>query len=223
MSFQDLVDELIADKERIPVTVDTARFEDPLTEIVDWTPLITGGTNMTTHRLKRLSHQRISFVVTPKSMLFPFTFVLLGVLLPTMFYLGNRTEATAFVVSCLMGLLFVAAGIFVLFHWCVPRIFDKNYHYYWRGFRKPTDDPYRDKSAPLDEIYALQVIKEQCISRSRNGGTRRTYFSYELNLVLKTGDRLNVTDHGGYEALRKDAQVLSEFLGCPLWDAVAEI
>jgi len=51
---------------------------------------------------------------------------------------------------------------------------------------------------------------------SKNG----SYWSFELNLVLRDGRRLNVMDHGDYDALRRDADTLAEFLGRPVWDSV---
>ena len=44
--------------------------------------------------------------------------------------------------------------------------------------------------------------------------------SYELNLVLQDGERLNVVDHGSFDVLREDAAKLGEFLGVPVWDVL---
>jgi hypothetical protein len=43
--------------------------------------------------------------------------------------------------------------------------------------------------------------------------------SYELNLVLKDGSRLNAIDHGNQQALRADSQTIATFINKPLWDA----
>ncbi|MGD9320846.1 MAG: hypothetical protein PVH99_12810, partial [Desulfobacteraceae bacterium] len=51
-------------------------------------------------------------------------------------------------------------------------------------------------------------------------GSKRSYYSYELNLVLRDSKRTNVMDHGDYEKLREDAQTLSQFLEKPVWDAI---
>jgi hypothetical protein len=51
-------------------------------------------------------------------------------------------------------------------------------------------------------------------------GNKSSYYSYELNLVLDDGSRINVVDHGNLERLRSDAQTLSQFLGKPVWDAI---
>ena len=68
--------------------------------------------------------------------------------------------------------------------------------------------------AGLEDIHALQLISEYC------RGSKRSYYSYELNLVLRNGRRINVMDHGDSEKLREDAKTLSQFLEKPLWDAI---
>ena len=44
-------------------------------------------------------------------------------------------------------------------------------------------------------------------------------YNYELNLVLKDGERINVVDHGNLKKIQDDANTLSNFLGKPVWDA----
>ena len=70
-----------------------------------------------------------------------------------------------------------------------------------------------DSSAPLSSIHALQLLSEFV------SGSKSSYYSYELNLVLNDGSRINVVDHGNLERLRSDASALSRFLDKPVWDA----
>ena len=46
-----------------------------------------------------------------------------------------------------------------------------------------------------------------------------SYTSYELNFVFEDGSRYNVIDHAKYESIQKEAIMISEFLGVPLWNA----
>ena len=69
--------------------------------------------------------------------------------------------------------------------------------------------------ARLEQIHALQLIGELVSINKRS-----TFRSYELNLILKTGERINIADHGNLVAIRKDANILSEFLETPVWDAI---
>jgi hypothetical protein len=43
--------------------------------------------------------------------------------------------------------------------------------------------------------------------------------SYEINLVLTDGSRLNLVDHSIQSVIREDAQTLGAFLDVPVWDA----
>ncbi|WP_250656959.1 hypothetical protein [Alkalimarinus coralli] len=68
----------------------------------------------------------------------------------------------------------------------------------------------------LADIQALQLLSERCTSSGN--GSRRSYYSYELNLILNDGKRINVMDHGNKAALVEDAKVISIFLDVPVWD-----
>jgi hypothetical protein len=69
-------------------------------------------------------------------------------------------------------------------------------------------------AAPLHRIHALQLPAEDI------RGSKTSYHSYELNVVLDDGSRLNVIDHGNAEKLRDGAGKLSTFLAKPIWDAI---
>jgi hypothetical protein len=71
------------------------------------------------------------------------------------------------------------------------------------------------ETTALGEIHALQLISEHCTSDNSS------YYSYELNLVLADGRRINVVDHGNRATLYSDADSLAAFLGVPIWDATA--
>lgn len=93
-------------------------------------------------------------------------------------------------------------------------VFDRRIGFYHKGF-KPLGDSYPREGkncARLNNIHAVQVISE--IIRSKNS----RYRSYELNLVLNDGKRINVIDHANQEAVRKDAALVSKFLEIPVWD-----
>ena len=66
----------------------------------------------------------------------------------------------------------------------------------------------------------MGILQERVSSSSSSGGSSR-YYSYELNLVLKDGTRLNVVDHGGKSLLNANAETLAQFLNVPVWDATS--
>jgi hypothetical protein len=98
-----------------------------------------------------------------------------------------------------------------------PVIFDKTKGMYWKGWKAPKRylaEGDKESSSRIGDIYALQIIPE--LVRSDN----KSYVSYELNLVLRDGSRMNVVDHGDLVKLREDAKLVSEFLGIAIWDTV---
>jgi hypothetical protein len=54
----------------------------------------------------------------------------------------------------------------------------------------------------------------------RVSGNKSSYLSYELNLVLSDGRRINVIDHGDKIKILVDAHDLAEFLDIPIWNTI---
>jgi hypothetical protein len=67
----------------------------------------------------------------------------------------------------------------------------------------------------IKEIYAIQLIKERISSNSSSG----SYNSYEMNLVFKDGERLNIMDHGSSKDVDASAIKLGDILNIPIWKA----
>ena len=117
----------------------------------------------------------------------------------------------------LFGLVFAGVGGAMYYFGTMPVVFDKVRGFYWKGHRPPyelADPAARKQATRLEQIHALQLLSEYC------RGKNNSYYSYELNLVLKDGRRLNVIDHGNLGKLRADAAALARFLGKPVWDAI---
>lgn len=102
----------------------------------------------------------------------------------------------------------------------------------------------RPRSGKLTDIYAVQVIskfvKVQIADESSYGKTREHHLvendasqwgtpsssrmptkniqTYELNIVLKSGIRVNVIDHNDPAVIRAEAATLATFLTVPIWD-----
>ncbi len=194
-------------------------FSDPLAEKTDWFPLKPGGTNFTTHRLIR-EGDRLEFKIAPGARVFSLIFLLSGLGLVAGFLVPMFSRRPfAFReqdIGGLVGLVFAVVGWFLHRHFNRPVVFDRRSGYFWKGKIPPGQRVSREApkdSCLLKEIHALQVIAE------RVRGDKSSYWSYELNLVLKDARRLNVIDHGSIEVIRSDAAAAAEFLQVPLWDA----
>jgi hypothetical protein len=117
----------------------------------------------------------------------------------------------------IFGGIFFTVGIIMLYQFAKPAVFDTMYGYYWKGRNKVDFGIGNSKPElfiSLSQIHALQLIAEHVRSN------KSSYYSYELNLVLRDGSRKNVVDHGNITRLREDADKLSKFLGKPVWDGV---
>ncbi len=197
---------------------------DPIGAKLDWSPIESGGTNIRTHRLVIENPQTAVFVPTALAKAFYSLFMAIGLgLSGTMIYNHTVNQAWSFnmitLVPILIGLIFAAFGGYMFFFGTRPCTFDKRAGYFWKGQTRPTDHFNPDELedvARLEEIHALQLIREYIPGDRQSRG----YYSYELNLVLTSGDRVNIVDHGNLRKLRADAEKLAEFLEKPLWAAV---
>ena len=139
----------------------------------------------------------------------------------------------------LLGILLTTAMIWALIRSRTRFVLDKQHGALWKGKHKLLAEHSRSGQdgdltrVPLDQVYAVQIISEYVEpSRSLSSllntdeGTadverdraRQSFYSHELNLVLRTGERITVTDHANDEILQQQAQTVATFLGVPLWN-----
>ena len=200
--------------------VDPSEFEDPVAETTEWTPAKGGGANFATRRLARAHPDRLEFRATLGARVFYLIFLLVGLGISIGVPVGWAHSESAGLASLLIpmaiGLVFAVAGGLMYYFGTKPIRFDKSSGYYWRGRRDPSlplAGASPKDSVRIEEIHALQILSEYC------SGDDSSFYSYELNLVLKDGRRMNVIDHGKYSRLREDAETLADFLDVPIWDA----
>ncbi|MFD2532289.1 hypothetical protein [Gracilimonas halophila] len=201
--------------------LDLSHFDDPLAGEIDWFPLKGGGTNFKTRSLSKKSFNRYHFKATLGSLFFSGVFTLCGIGLPLGIILSN--DLPIFSLETLgivfFGSIFTGVGSLLGYQYLQPVVFDKSVGYFWKGWKEPEmygrDNP--KGAIRLSEIHAIQILAEYI--RSDNS----SYYSYELNLILRDGSRFNVIDHGKLDQMRKDAEELSSFLGKPVWDLTSHV
>ena len=206
-----------------PVAFDPSKFGDPVASKTEWTPAKAGGANFRTQKLVNVSSYRIEFRASIEAKIFYAIFLLTGLgIIIGMFYSNFSKGTFSFNANTIIplgaGAIFAAIGGLMLYFGTMPMVFDKMRGCFWKGRQPPGE--MIDKTAlkhysEFNRIYALQIVSEFC--RGKNS----SYYSYELNLVLDDGQRINIADHGNLQKLREDAKTLSEFLGKPLWDATS--
>jgi len=197
-------------------------LQDDFAMEVSWNPLIDGGTNFRTHKAVKMHYKRIEFKKTLLMHIFPWFFIIIPIFV--LFRIGildvqsfENFTFTDHYIEILISSGFFLAAVFFMLRYRKPIVFDQSFGYFWKGKYDPRAMSIDNKKEyiKLDDIYALQILKEW------NNGSKNSsgYNSYELNLILKNKERVNVIDHGAINSLKKDALMISEFLNVPLWDA----
>ena len=213
--FGEMRDEAAREHEAL-----VASFDDEVARKTEWGPLKGGGRSYASHALKEIDRDRVEFRATAGALAFAGVFVLLGLFLSWQVYSGltvplDRIFEVGAGWGLVAGLFFAVSGLIMLYVTSRPIVFDKREGMFWKG-RKPSHLPGADAEddvARLGRIHAIQILEE------RVRGSKKSYSSYELNLVRADGTRVNVVDHGKLADVRRDAAKLADFLGVPVWDA----
>ena len=207
-------------------SVDPSHFGDPVALQTPWSATTVGGASHTSHKLVRITPSRMELHASVEMKLVVFIFLLLT-LVPTLFAMRDlltaylmeaHLEMTFAVLGGLICVPLVLVGLFFEAALRSPAVFDKSKDYFSRGKSSPAplDPEHARKTCKISQVHALQLI---CI-RNTHKLDPKVFDSYELNLVLRDGGRVNVFNHGNLEHARAKARMLAGFLAKPLWDAV---
>ena len=204
------------------VPFDPAVLNDPLALQIAWTPVNRGGASFRTHRLVAVSAYRLEFRPTAGSLMFGGFFALAGAcafVFPMVFAIKSHNLPSGLfaIYPMLIGLVFMLVGAWIIRWSSTPVVIDKEEKAIWKGWKSPREVfnvSELEVYAEIKTIHALQLISKYC------SGAKSYYISYELNLVLADGQRINLVDHGSREKLIADAQTLAKFIAVPLWNAL---
>ena len=182
--------------------LDLTAFGDELALKTSWEPLVGGGTNFCTHRLRPKpvgSSDLIEFEVTMASILFTVA-ILIAALVSLISAITSGSNGSILAAIAMMGFgIWHAYGL-----WEHKTVFD----------RTSCSFTHKGRTTGLESIRAIQLVREYV------SGNKNSYYSYELNLVCSSGDRINIVDHSSLRAIREDAEVLANYLSLPVWDAI---
>ena len=159
---------------------------------------------------------------------------------------GDRTFEILFAVGMLLfGLLLVISTFWFFVRLRKRLVMDRESGFLWKGGQSLVKENSslvqtgHAKRMPLEEVWAVQLVSEfispdafqtymTMSDTSRSGYDRnremehRTYFSYELNLVLSTGERITVMDHSDAGEVEEAGQKVAEFLKVPVWNVIGD-
>lgn len=175
-------------------------------DMVSWEPAKKGGASFKTHKMVFPDQNSIKFTGTFGAYLFGGLFFIVGI---CAFVAG----IIAFhLVPLLVGFFFSLGGFYMIDFFSIPVFFNKRIGLYWKGRQTVFQRIFSNKEAfsvKLEDIKAVQLVREHITSDDSS------YYSYEINLVLISNERLNVVDHGHLDSALNDAAHLAEFLGVP--------
>lgn len=203
--------DLFKRRERLNVS----RFNHPLCHRTEWGRLKWGGTSFQSHVLQSTEEGNMVFAPSWKAYLMPLIPLAFFVFIAFKTQLFSNLQQTS-PSFLLLPLVALGISVFIGYRNFKKSSFDFLNGIYWKGYRAPASSDEigkRKNCAYIKDIGGLQIIRERIRSRNSN------YTSFELNLVLKDGSRLNVIDHSNLSNLRKEAKRLAARLNVPLWDA----
>ena len=182
---------------------------EPDYSTISWEPLKKGGASFKTHHLIKTGPGRLEYKPTTFYRIMPYFLIVVGLIAG-----GAIFNSSSYVFGLAFGLIFIGAGSLIAKQANKPIIFDKGEGYFWKGKQSPRDvlNMHDIKTyADLDDIHAIQVVDELVKS------DKSSFHSYEINLVLKNGERVNVVDYGNKEAINEDLQILRNYLDVGVW------
>ncbi|WP_179344833.1 hypothetical protein [Winogradskyella ursingii] len=178
-----------------------------------------GGPNFETYSLHISQNNNLYFRLSPRLgfqtlVLFVIPFLFIGFIL----YKFSTTGSFHFLIN---DFIYYSIISYICIRFIVNLIsklkyytFSKAINFYFVGFPLlPVQLAY--KKYALEDIIAIQILGEELIGIERNSKRR----SFELNLVLKSLDRIHVIDHNNLEGMLDDAKLLGEYLNIPIWHA----
>jgi len=182
-------------------------FKDPVAQKTEWTPIFKESNgNFKMKRLSKEGEAKIGFKTPASSKAIYRNCALIG-LAALAVMLFTRSGS---LIIMLLALVAAVVGCWGIYMQSQPISFDKASGVFRRG---------RKQNVKFEDIYALQLITRVVQVKQPPKGELKKINTYELNLVLNDGSRVNVVAHGGSNEIREDGETISNFINKPLWDA----
>jgi hypothetical protein len=173
-------------------------------------PITKGGASYSTHKLVQVSSKEYVFKPKIFSYILSGVIIFLGLSFCVGFTIGAiETKEIAALFCAPFGLFFIWAGTWLLRVIKIERSIDL----VERKVKIPKNNLSFDVESILidfSDIVAIQIV-EQRINTGKN-----RYDSYELNIILKNLERLNILAHAGGNQILEEAQKIARFIGCDL-------
>lgn len=166
------------------------------------------GTNFVTHQLVQYDPMTLAFVPTTKCRFFYTLLFLVGGALGVAFFMSQPENAPPLLI---MSVVFLVSG--VLFRHTFGRTrFIRLDRRTVEASRHSGVFGGQGRLVAFGEIRALQLIGQKISIPGK-----RPHMSYELNLVLYSGGRVNVVRSSSLKSIREEAHMLADTIECELF------
>ncbi len=191
----------------MPKIFNPKNFKDPVAQKTEWTPVLKESNgNFKIKRLSEAGDAKVEIKPSASSRIIYRNCILMGLAaLAVMFVTQNGV-----LILRIFSLAAVLVGCWGMYSQSQPLYFDRNSGVFKNG---------RKQTIKLDDIYALQLLSRVVEVKMPPKGQLQKINTYELNVVLNDGKRVNVLAHGGFKEIRDDSNKISTFINKPLWDA----
>jgi len=215
-------DTLNGSHEKAQAYLDTT---DEVVNKTNWTPLVSGGISIKTRRLVKVGNDRIVLKTTARLYILFMLFIAVGCF--TMFLAfygeGNGNPILVF----LIGLVLFMIGIYLLLRQTKKITLDNHLKAMWQGKENPAkmiNPSGIDGYVSLNKLHAVQILKELVendTSDDESGFSTKNndYFSYEINLIMNDGKRINIVDNAHKQSINTQAYAIADLFKIPVWDA----
>ncbi len=191
-------------------------FDDDVAIKTQWTPLKQGGANFKTHNLIKVSSSLLKYQLSIGAKVFLGIFAVVGLvaLIAGIYQVVGKGISNGWIIV-FFGIIFLIIPIFFFKIMGKVTILDRSIGMMYKGNKPPKLSGMQGdgKLVYLNDVHAIQIIKEY-IKTDKN-----SYYSYEINFIMKDATRVNVIDYGNYKQIKIDAIEIALFIGKPLWDA----
>lgn len=176
---------------------------------INWSPASSFGANFCTHKLSNSSSSKLEFKPTIGMKLFYLVFCFMTLIVPIVFFGGviaGEVPLYALLMCLSVAILFLYVCKILKKMAYAPNYFDKTTDTYYAlepGFFGVD----KEIKEAISSIEALQILPKTMQS------SKNRYTSYELNLLLKSGERRTVLSHASYKDIKQDAQTISMHFG----------
>ena len=199
---------------------DMPRFLDSDDAVIlktSWKELKSSAQSFKSRRLVQVGDERLEFKMSLQAFLIYSLVILIGIFTIIMMFIGTSSGNSNPIYGFLTGFLFIGIGIGLFYYGTKKIVIEKNPPSFFRGNKlaskmiNPTDvEDYHS----LKDVHAVQLIKKYI-----NNTDSQSYYNHELNLIFKDASRLHILNHKDNESITNQAEIVSNFLNIPLWDA----